>query len=919
MNGVARTGTEMAKIFVENRPFPADPSQNMLHASLSLGFNLPYFCWHPALGSVGACRQCAVKQFKDEEDTRGRIVMACMLPAVDGTRISINDPEAREFRKAVIEWLMNNHPHDCPVCEEGGECHLQDMTIMSGHVYRRHRFPKRTFRNQALGPFIGHEMNRCITCYRCIRLYQDYAGGQDLQAFAIGNRVYFGRHEDGILENEFSGNLVEVCPTGVFTDKTFGHAYTRKWDLRCAPSICVHCAVGCNTSPGERYGELRRIMNRYNGAVNGYFLCDRGRFGYGFVNSERRIRKVLSRSSESGGVFRSQEERLAIAQLAARVQAKRAIGIGSARASLEANFALRSLVGSERFFAGVSLAEHTLVKRALEILRSGPVAAATLPDMEQADAVLVLGEDLTNTAPRVALALRQTLRQRARTIAAREGIPAWQDASVRQAAGPASSPIFIASVDTTPLDTAAGESWYAPPDDLARLGFGVAHALLDRLPAVEMHSSEMRDFAERMARALGAAERPLIVSGTGCGSTAVLEAAADLAWALHARGQHPRVYFALRECNSAGLALMNASPIEDAFKRLKTQDIDTLIVLENDLFRHASRGEVETALAEADSVAVIDQLHHATAERAKLLFPAATFAESDGTLVSAEGRAQRYFQVFPPETPIRESWRWLDALRQAADVAPSGWPTLDAVNMDCAREWSIFTPISRAAPASGYRMHGMRIARSPQRYSGRTAMTANRSVHEPKPPEDPDAPLSFSMEGYQGAGIPPSLLPFVWTPAWNSNAAVNKFQEEIAGPLRGGNPGVRLIDPSSAARPQFFSTYPAVFQPRAGEWLLLPLYHIFGSEALSRQAEPIAQRSPRPYLALCPQDAEAQDIVAGDEVQVELQGNVYRLATSIHPALVPGTAGLPVGLIGLEDVILPAWGVVRVASSEEQA
>jgi NADH-quinone oxidoreductase subunit G len=536
MNGAALTGTEMAKIFVDNRPFSADPSQNMLHASLSLGFDLPYFCWHPTLGSVGACRQCAVKQFKDEEDTQGRIVMACMTPAVEGTRISISDPEAREFRKAVIEWLMNNHPHDCPVCEEGGECHLQDMTIMSGHVYRRHRFAKRTFRNQALGPFIAHEMNRCITCYRCIRFYQDYAGGQDLQAFAIGNRVYFGRHEDGTLKNEFSGNLVEVCPTGVFTDKTFGHAYTRKWDLRCAPSICVHCAVGCNTSPGERYGELRRIMNRYNGAVNGYFLCDRGRFGYGFVNSERRIRKVLSRSSASGSVFRPLEEKLAVAQLAARVQAKRAIGIGSARASLEANFALRALVGRERFFAGVSGAEYALVNRALEILRSGPVAVATLPDMEQADAVLVLGEDLTNTAPRVALALRQSVRQHARTIAVREGIPAWQDVSVRQAAGLVSSPIFTASVDATPLDTAARESWYAPPDDLARLGFAVAHALLDQVPAVEMNSAEMRDFAESIARALGTAERPLIVSGTGCGSNAVLEAAADLAWALHAPG-----------------------------------------------------------------------------------------------------------------------------------------------------------------------------------------------------------------------------------------------------------------------------------------------------------------------------------------------------------------------------------------------
>ena len=185
---------------------------------------------------------------------------------------------------------MLNHPHDCPVCDVGGECHLQDMTVMTGHDYRRTRFEKRTFRNQYLGPFLYHEMNRCIQCYRCVRFYREYAGGNDLNVFGIKNAVYFGRSEDGVLENEFAGNLVEICPTGVFTDGTLRRHYTRKWDLRMAPSICVHCGAGCNITIGERYGLLRRVLTRFNSEVNGYFLCDRGRFGYEFVNSERRIR-----------------------------------------------------------------------------------------------------------------------------------------------------------------------------------------------------------------------------------------------------------------------------------------------------------------------------------------------------------------------------------------------------------------------------------------------------------------------------------------------------------------------------------------------------------------------------------------------------------------------------------------------------
>ena len=222
----------MPRINIDGTDYDVAAGHNLLQACLSLGFNLPYFCWHPAMGSVGACRQCAVKQFHDDDDQHGRIVMACMVEAADGARISIGDPEAVKFRASVIEWLMTNHPHDCPVCEEGGECHLQDMTLMTGHAYRRYRFKKRTFRNQYLGPFITHEMNRCIACYRCVRFYREYAGGRDFDVFAAHNHVYFGRHEDGVLENEFSGNLAEVCPTGVFDDKPFAKVYERKWDLR---------------------------------------------------------------------------------------------------------------------------------------------------------------------------------------------------------------------------------------------------------------------------------------------------------------------------------------------------------------------------------------------------------------------------------------------------------------------------------------------------------------------------------------------------------------------------------------------------------------------------------------------------------------------------------------------------------------
>ena len=225
-------------ITIEGVRHEVDDGRNLLDICLSLGYDVPYFCWHPAMGSIGACRQCAVKLFWDDDDQQGEIVMACLTKPRAGNRVAISDAEAVRFRARVIELLMTSHPHDCPVCDEGGECHLQDMTVMTGHVYRRYAYGKRTFENHDLGPFVTHEMNRCIQCYRCLRFYVDYAGGHDFGAFGLRNEVYFGRLRDGALGSEFSGNLVEVCPVGVFDDKTFAAHYTRKWDLQTAPAVC---------------------------------------------------------------------------------------------------------------------------------------------------------------------------------------------------------------------------------------------------------------------------------------------------------------------------------------------------------------------------------------------------------------------------------------------------------------------------------------------------------------------------------------------------------------------------------------------------------------------------------------------------------------------------------------------------------
>jgi NADH-quinone oxidoreductase subunit G len=886
----------MTKIIVDDQEYEIKEGQNMLQAVLSLGLDLPYFCWHPALGSVGACRQCAVKQFKDDEDIHGNLVMACITPATENLRISIDDPEAWELRKSVIEWMMVNHPHDCPICDEGGECHLQDMTVMTGHTYRDYSFKKRTYRNQNLGPFINHEMNRCIQCYRCVRFYRDYAGGRDFNVFAAHDHVYFGRQEDGALENEFSGNLIEVCPTGVFTDKTFKGHYARKWDLQTAPSICIGCGLGCNITPGERYGKLRRIRNRYNGEVNGYFICDRGRFGYEFVNSERRIRNPLLRL-DGGNEAEQVSEHQALEHVAGLLRgANRVIGIGSPRSSLEANYALRRLVGPESFYIGFSENDDRLVRMSLEILQHGPVHSPSLREIDESDVVLVLGEDLTNTAPMMALYMRQLVHRKAAQVAEKFEIPKWNDIAIREIIQHEKEMLFIAAPTATKLDDIAKNTYQATPDDIARLGFAVAHTLDPNSPEVVDLSEQVQALVDEIARALSGASHPLIVSGTSCGSLAVMQAAANIAWALCRDERCTDLAYTVPEPNSLGVGLLGGGTLQDAFQVVADGTADMVIILENDLYQRADPDAVDAFLDAAKHVIVLDYLENATNLQAEVVLPAATFVETDGTWINNEGRAQRAYQVFVPEGEIRGSWRWLhDLMSKTGQLPTNAWNVIDDVLNEIAEELPTFGPITHIAPSADYRIIGQKIPRQSQRYSGRTSMHADKNIHEPQPPADPDSPLAFSMEGFNGQ--PPSpLITRFWAPGWNSIQSLNKFQSEIAGPLRGGDPGCRLIDQVESQSINYFKTIPPAYVRRQHHWMLVPLYHIFGSEPLSMLTSAVAQRAPKPYLALNDLDADGLQLEDGDQVEMTLNGQVYCLPVKRLPSLTQGAVGLPVGL-----------------------
>lgn len=873
----------MAQIVIDGVTYEVDPDNNLLQECLSQGLDLPYFCWHPCMGSVGACRQCAVKQYKDEDDKDGILVMACMTPATDGAIISIEDQQARLMRERVIESLMISHPHDCPVCEEGGECHLQDMTQMSGHNYRRYDKKKVTHRNQYLGPFINHEMNRCITCYRCVRYYDDYAGGTDLAVQASHHHTYFGRHEEGVLESEFSGNLVEVCPTGVFTDKAFSEHYARKWDLQTAPSVCVGCSVGCNTAPGERYGSLRRIVNRYNSEVNGYFLCDRGRFGFDYVNSEDRLKNASKRVNGVNEELDAEQ----VAAVIAEYKSSKVIGIGSPRASNESNFALRCFVGEENFYSGLSALEQETVQLAITLAKDAALNTPSIRDIEKSDAILIVNEDVTNTAPRIALALRQSVRNKAQELAQNNHIPSWQDAAVRELAQDERSPLCILSNYASRLDDVASDTVIDTLDGVASIAFAIANKISVDAPAAEL-SGEHGELVERVSTQLLEAKKPLIIAGSN--SIQSIKAAANVARALSSKRSDAIIDLCVivPEVNSIGLGMLanEANTLDAALERISSGSADHLVVLENDLYRRASHAQVDLALEKATSTMVIDILPTRTTDKADYVLAATAFSEHEATYVNYEGRAQLSFQVHQCNIHAQEGWRWLG---EASDS------NVESFVNRCSNEVDDFGKLDDLLPDVNQFVAGMKIPRQSHRYSGRTAMKANLNVHEAKQAVDNESVMSFSMEGIPSQKDA-TILASSWAPKWNSNQSISKFQEEVNGELKQGHTGSLLIEKITSER----TFYTPDSKPAEETGLVVAFARqIFGSDELSARSNPIRQRMTDAYIAISPDDANARSLKQGDVVT--LSDGANELVVCIRTKIKNGSAVIYCGSENMDE------------------
>jgi len=624
----------MPVLKIDNQEIEVAEGTKIIAAAELLGIMIPRFCYHPALGSVGACRVCAVKI-----ENAGRlsgIQMSCMVDALDGMVVSTNDPEAVAFRKYVIEWLMLNHPHDCPVCDEGGHCLLQDMTVSGGFGLRRFKGRKRTYPDQYLGPLVQHEMNRCIQCYRCSRFYQEFAGYRDLGVMGIAGRVYFGRFNDGILENPFSGNLIDICPTGVYTDKPSRYN-GRRWDYERSPGICIHCSLGCQTTVSARNREIVRQEAGYRESVNGHFICDRGRYGFYYANGAERPRSGRVANETVQLAFAVDTALRELEHISARHGASSIAAVGSQRSSLETLFALKSLC-LEKGWQGPALWQDDGQARAVHAALSSltPDLAVSLREIESADCILSIGTDVLAEAPMLALAIRQASRQGASVTALDPRPPELLDWPFRFAHLP---------VRATELDEVLNglQAWLGADA-------GAVDAL-SHLPA------DYQSLLENTAGALSNSRKPVIICGSALPDAAVVRKSAALAGALKTLGKQSGLFYVLPRANSYGAALLDEVPraLDDVLERIAAGEIKALVAVESDmeeLFHDQQR--LASALEQLDLLVLLDCLKSDGVQRkaAEIHIPSQSIFEAGGIYVNQEGRPQRAGSAHAGGTPV---------------------------------------------------------------------------------------------------------------------------------------------------------------------------------------------------------------------------------------------------------------------------
>jgi len=624
------------KVKVNDIELDLKPGTSAIDAVFAAGYDVPYFCSQEYMSPIGACRMCLARVGTPRKNPDGtwvideatgqpklfyfpNLVATCTAAIAEGMVIDTLSKEVRQAQSGMMEFTLINHPLDCPVCDKGGACELQDRAYEYGEGLSRFQFDKRhQEKHHTLSPLITLDRERCIHCKRCVRYFEEIPGDEVLDFIERGGHTYIGTMEAGLPSN-FSGNIADICPVGALLDTT-SRFRGRNWEYRHTRTTCLDCPVGCATIVDSRTGKLERIKAALNPQVNNIWLCDGGRFGHEYADHPERLRTPLIR--EHGRLVPTTW------QNAANYIARELKRLGEKEIAI----ALRADATLEEGIAAKALAEHLKTgqldhspRPAGSVVPTG--VRATLSDIATADAILVIG-DITEEAPILDLRVKEALKGVAPPELLPHGVPI-ADLRLTERMPRRRSILTVAAPYRVDLMKHAGQRLVYPAGQEAALLRGLT-ALAEGGEAA-VTGLETADLTALATRLMGAKNAVIIYGGFVLASHAATEAAQALAKATGAK-----LLAVGPMANSYGLQQLGVLPSHARYRYQEMPTSAKALIVSG--LNPAQDRTVAQQLSHLALLVVHDSFLTETAELAQVVLPAKTGYEKEGSVVNLEGR-----------------------------------------------------------------------------------------------------------------------------------------------------------------------------------------------------------------------------------------------------------------------------------------
>jgi len=641
----------MPLIEIDGKELEIAPGATVMDAAHQLGIAIPHFCYHKKLSIAASCRMCLV-----EVEKAPKPLPACATPVMDGMKVKTHSPKAIEAQQGVMEFLLINHPLDCPICDQGGECMLQDMAVGYGGATSHYQEAKRVVKDKDLGPLIATDMTRCIHCSRCVRFGQEVAGLMELGMAHRGEHTEVMPFLEAQVTHELSGNVIELCPVGALTSKPFRYT-ARPWELSRRKSVSPHDGLGSNVQVHVKNGQVFRVVPQENEAVNECWIADRDRFSYEALHAADRLTRPLVKTD---GVWQETGWQDALEHVAANLDRIRkekgaaAIGgLASAHQTVEELYLFTKLLRG----LGTENIDHRLAQSGASTGHGARWLGLPVADVAALDRILLVGS---------------TLRQEQPLLARR----------VRQAAKRGGQISMLHAADDNLLCTLTGKSITSPnhwPRALAQIARAMQEA--GATMAFDLSGVEADDHARAIATSLMSGERKAVFLGALAQNHPQADAIHALAQAI-ADACGGTLGFLGTAANSVGAQLAGALPgpngLNAAAMLAQPRSAYVLMGIEPELDAFDATTTRAALKAAAFSVA-LTAFRSATLEDCDVLLPVAPFSETGGAFVNMEGRLQSFHGAVPPQGEARPAWKVLRVLGNLLSLNGFDYDHVEAV------------------------------------------------------------------------------------------------------------------------------------------------------------------------------------------------------------------------------------------------